>query len=219
MFLSFTAYCRKETKRPKFRGTKKKKWSNESLTHRDVACLFRTPEHKYPLALWDISSTAPSGLAEKSWRGVQATIGANPGPVRPPVRSRAAPLGKPVKSHEQDMEPHGQFIIRAECEATTYQVWYKLIWLLICAGCSDALKLTEFHPSLQMISGQNMQLSWAMLHQMRRKTSCFFLFFFGFGSPRMSFLIPPSHSLPPLHPKKHCEMWRRGTPSPSGCLN
>lgn len=40
-----------------------------SMTHRDVACLFRTPEHKYPLALWDISSAAPPGLAEKKWRG------------------------------------------------------------------------------------------------------------------------------------------------------
>lgn len=60
----------------------------ESATHRDVACLLRTPEHKYPLALWDIGSAAPPGLAEKRWRGVLVTIRANPDLVRPPVRSR-----------------------------------------------------------------------------------------------------------------------------------
>lgn len=50
----------------------------ESVTHRDVACLFRTPEHKYPLALWDISAAAPPGLAEKRWRGLLVIIRANP---------------------------------------------------------------------------------------------------------------------------------------------
>ena len=71
----------------------------ESVTHRDVACLFRTPEHKYPLALWDISSAAPPGLAEKRWRGFLVIIRANPNLVRPPVQSRG---GWPVKSHKQD---------------------------------------------------------------------------------------------------------------------
>lgn len=105
----------------------------ESMTHRDVACLFRTPEHKYPLALWDISSAAPPGLAEKRWRGVLVIIRANPNLVRPPVQNRATLSARPVKSHKQAAYPHEQFIIRTKRETASYQVW--LSWIsCICHG-------------------------------------------------------------------------------------
>lgn len=73
----------------------------ESLTHRDVACLFRTPEHKYPLTLWDISAAAPPGLAEKRWRGVLVIIRSNPNLVQPPVQSRVILSGDLSKAINQ----------------------------------------------------------------------------------------------------------------------
>lgn len=62
-----------------------------SKTHRDVACPVRSPEHKYPLAPWDISSADPPGLAQKWLRGCLVIIRANPNPIQPPALSRANP--------------------------------------------------------------------------------------------------------------------------------
>lgn len=43
---------------------------NVGVTHRDLACLFKTPKKGRPLVLWDISSLAPPGLAVKWQRGI-----------------------------------------------------------------------------------------------------------------------------------------------------